>query len=213
MDRTMKGEVEMEIRSLAKTQDIPISRIPSHAFKKWTNKVHQGVLAVMAIVDYHELDDLVQLLLNEEVQAVLALDHIKDVRNVGAIIRSAICFGVEHIIVPAKNSAEINDITAKSSAGALLQAKMYRVANLPQSILKLKDAGAQILCLEKKGGHDITTFSPQRPYILVAGSEGHGVTRELLKITDERVAIPHRAGFDSLNVSVAVGIALYELTK
>ena len=213
MDRTMKGEMEIEIRSQAKERQIPISRIPSNAFKKWTNKVHQGVLAVMSLVDYKDIDDLAKLILDEEVTAVLALDHVKDVRNVGAIIRSAIVFGISHILVPSKNSAEINDITAKSSAGALLKANMYRVTNLPEAVLRLKDAGAQVVSLEKRGGQDITTFSAQQPYILVAGSEGHGVTREILQLSDHKVAIPHRGEFNSLNVSVAVGIALFELTK
>lgn len=213
IDRTMKGEVEIEIRALAREKQIPLSRIPGNAFKKWTNKVHQGVLAVMSLVDYRDISELEKKILDETVAGILVLDHIKDVRNVGAIIRSAICFGIEDIIVPSKNSAEINDITAKSSAGALLQANLYRVTNLSHTIMQLKDAGASVLSLEKKGGVDITTFRPSHPFILVAGSEGHGVTKEMLKLSDHRLAIPHQGDFDSLNVSVATGIALFQLTK
>lgn len=213
IDRTLKGEIEITVRAKAKMRDVPISRIPANAFNKWTKQPHQGVLAVMSLVDYKDISILKSKLLNELVPAVLVLDHIKDVRNMGAIIRSAICFGVTDIVIPAKNSAEINPVAVKASSGAILKANVYRVTNLPQTLLELKDTGAQVLALEKKGGKPITTFSPDLPFILVAGGEGHGVTKELLGRADHRIAIDHRSDFDSLNVSVATGVALFELTK
>lgn len=213
IDRTLKGEIEIQVREMAKRREIPISRIPANRFNKWTKEPHQGLLAVMSVVEYKDLSVLTAKLLREVVPCALVLDHVKDVRNMGAIIRSALCFGVKDIVVPSKNSAEINHITVKASAGAVLQTNIYRVSNLPKALLDLKDTGAQILTLEKNGGTSITTFSPDKPFILVVGSEGHGVTKELLNKSDYRVAIDHRSDFDSLNVSVATGIALFELTK
>ncbi|MDX1685861.1 MAG: 23S rRNA (guanosine(2251)-2'-O)-methyltransferase RlmB [Saprospiraceae bacterium] len=212
IDRTLKGDAEMEVRAKAKEREIPLSRIPANAFRKWTKQPHQGLLAVMSVVEYKDVSVLRTKLLEEVVDAVLILDHVKDVRNMGAIIRSALCFGVRDIVIPAKNSAEINNITVKASAGAVLKCNLYRVTNLPKTMLDLKDTGAQVISLDKKSGQSLTTFSPQRPYILVIGSEGHGVTKELLNKSDVKLAIDHKTEFDSLNVSVATGIALFHLT-
>jgi 23S rRNA (guanosine2251-2'-O)-methyltransferase len=141
------------------------------------------------------------------------LDHIKDVRNLGAVVRSAVCFGIKDIVVPARNTAEINEVVVKSSAGALLKARLYRTPNLPKAVLDIKDMDIKVYALEKKQGTSITTFSPELPFILVIGSEGHGVTKEILKLSNERLAIEYPEDFDSLNVSVATGIALYQLTN
>lgn len=212
IDRTLKGEAEMAVRERCKRRDVPISRIPANAFKKWTKQPTQGLLAVMSVVEYKTISVLQAKFLRETIPAALILDHVKDVRNMGAIIRSAVCFGIKDIVIPAKNSAEINHITVKASAGAVLQANIYRVTNLSKAALELKDTGAQILSLEKNGGQDLTTFTVSQPFVLVVGSEGHGVTKELLKLTDQKLAIEHKTDFDSLNVSVATGIALHQLT-
>ena len=213
IDRAMQGDYEREVRRLVKENDIPLSRIPDSAFRKWTKEAHQGILAVMSIVEYGEINDLIERFESQEIKMALVLDHIKDVRNLGAVVRSAICFGIKDIIVPAKNTAEINEVTVKSSAGALLKARIYRTPNLPKSVLDIKDMGIKVYALEKKDGHSIASFTPEVPFVIVVGSEGHGVTREILKLADQRLAIEYAADFDSLNVSVATGIALYQLTN
>jgi 23S rRNA (guanosine2251-2'-O)-methyltransferase len=209
----MQGDYEKEIRKLVKEKDIPISRIPDTAFRKWTKEAHQGILAVMSIVEYGEIQELIERFESEEIKIALVLDHIKDVRNLGAVVRSAVCFGIKDIVVPARNTAEINEVVVKSSAGALLKARLYRTPNLPKAVLDIKDMDIKVYALEKKQGTSITTFSPELPFILVIGSEGHGVTKEILKLSNERLAIEYPEDFDSLNVSVATGIALYQLTN
>jgi 23S rRNA (guanosine2251-2'-O)-methyltransferase len=213
IDRGLKGEYEKEVRLLAKQRSIPISRVPQQTLHKWTKGNHQGVLALSGLIPYRSGDDLMEFLNENDQTMILILDHITDVRNMGAILRSAYFFGIDHVLVPAKGTAEINEDAMKTSAGALAHMHIYRTSNLMDLVDQMRNLGVHIASLESKGGKMIDKVELPRPLGLVIGGEGHGVTREMLKRSDTLVYIPERTNFDSLNVSVATGIALYELTK
>ena len=213
IDRDLKGEYEKEVRLLARNRSIPISRVPQRKLQKWTDRNHQGILALSGLIPYKSGEDLLAFLKENDQTAVLILDHITDVRNMGAILRSAYFFGVDHVVVPAKGTAEMNEDAMKTSAGALAHIHIYRISNLMDIVDQMRNLGVHIASLESKGGKMIDKVDLPRPIGLVIGGEGHGVTREMLKRSDTLVYIPERTNFDSLNVSVATGIALYEITK
>jgi len=213
IDRELKGDFEKEIRSLTKKHSIPVSKIPNRQLSKWTRGNHQGIIGIAALVKYGTIDHLLYRVENHDVKQILILDHITDVRNMGAIFRSAFFFGISHILLPMKGTAEINEDAMKSSAGALNHVRLFRTSNLMEGVQKLKDAGFSVMSLESKGGKPMSEIEAPEKLALVIGSEGHGVTVEMLKLSDARVLIPSNSDFDSLNVSVASGIAFYELSK
>lgn len=213
IDREVKGEFEIKLRQICRDKGIPISRVPGKVLGKYTRGNHQGVIAMTSFVNYKTEEELIQGVSDGDINFVLVLDHITDVRNVGAILRSAHFFGVKHVLLPMKKTAEMNKDAMKSSAGALVHVNLYRSTNIISTVLQLKDQECSIYALESKGGKSLQSVNINRPGVLIIGSEGYGVTREMLKMTDERILIEAMSDFDSLNVSVATGIALYELTK
>lgn len=213
LDRTMKGPFEMEVRKKAKELLVPISKVPTQRLSRWTKGNHQGVIALTSLVEYQPESKLIEGIAEGEISSVMVLDHITDVRNLGAIARSAYFFGIKNILLPLKGTAEVNKDAMKSSAGALAHMTCYRASNLSNTLLSMRDQECKIYALESKGGKNVNDFSIKNPWALVIGSEGHGVTKELLRLSHEKVHIVAQSNFDSLNVSVATGIALHTLTN
>lgn len=206
------SETEKVVRANAGEKNIPVQTVPREKFQKWRHLNHQGLLAVQSAIAFHELEDIVPSLLADEKQVnILVLDNITDVRNMGAIARSAVCFGVSLIIIPTKGSARIGAEAIKSSAGALQNIPICRVNNLASTLGYLQNNDIYLYASDLKATQTIKEVPLDQHKAILIGSEGKGVSSHLLKAADQTFLIPQVADFDSLNVSVATGIMLYEL--
>jgi len=205
-------ELEKQVRTLAKEANVHVQVVPKERFRKWKDVNHRGLVAMQASISYHELEDLVpSILADSKAATFLILDNITDVRNVGAIARSAVCFGVDAIIVPAKGSARIGAEAIKSSAGALEKIPICRVANLSTTLGYLQNNDVYLYATDLEAEKAVTEVDTSVHKALLIGSEGKGVSKHLLKAADETFIVPQVTDFDSLNVSVATGIILYEM--
>lgn len=175
---------------------------------------HQGAIGIISPVEYQSIKDLIPLIYEKgEVPNILILEGITDVRNVGAIARSAEVLGVHAIIFPMTNSAEINEDAIKTSAGALLTLPICREKNLAKTIEYLKESGFHIISSSLDGDTDIFEIDMTTPLATILGSEQNGVSSDLINKSNQVFKIPQIGKIDSLNVSVATGIILYECLK
>jgi 23S rRNA (guanosine2251-2'-O)-methyltransferase len=176
-----------------------------------TKLPHQGIVAWIDPVSYYPVNDLVDHLFFKGIHPCLCmLDGITDVRNFGAIARSAEVMGIHGLVVPQKNTAPINEESIRSSAGALLKIPVCRVKSMTQTIHELKELGFTIICCAMKEGKEIRLAELAKPVVFILGAEGDGVSERLSELADETVFIPQKGTIDSLNVSVASGIIFYE---
>lgn len=210
----MRNPIVDPILRHCRKMNIPVQDVPIEKLNKITGKAHQGIIAFLSLVDYTDADTIVPFLFeNGENPLIVILDRITDVRNFGAICRSAVCAGAQAIIVPSKGAAQINEDAVKSSAGAIHQIMIARAHNLKDTIKLLKDSGVQIVGITEKaeGNYYATDFSV--PTAIVMGSEEDGISPEYLKLCDTVTKIPMNGNLDSLNVSVATGIMLFEVVR
>lgn len=196
---------------LIRAHKIPVLRVPKAKLDKLSRQNHQGVIAFTNPIPFHQLDNLVDgLFMSGQDPALLICDGITDVRNFGAMARSAEVFGINGIIIGQKNSAPINSESIKASSGALLTIPVCREKNLHHSIRQLQASGVVIICADEKAPTSIRNVDLRKPLAFVFGSEGDGISREILSLADETVCIPQAGQIQSLNVSVAAGIFFYE---
>jgi len=212
--RDLKGDMETTVRRFCKDHNIPLSYVPDAKLSKLVRS-HQGVIALAAQIEYWDVDAWIEDLLETENGIAVALDSITDIRNIGAICRSAEVFGAVHILLPMKNSGILNADAAKTSAGAIEHLKVCRTSNFLQTLLKLKDQELPILGADMEGKTIATWADGQNqksPIVLVMGSEEKGINPNVKKIIkDDIVSIKQYGKIDSLNVSVAAGILLSQL--
>lgn len=214
MQKGMSGPFEIELRQLLKGREIPVSQVHPLKLNRFTQGNHQGVVAFSSIVDYIEMEDLVISVIEKgDVPLFLFLDGVTDVRNFGAIIRTAEVFGVNGIIFPAKNSALINQVMIKTSAGSLFNIPLSRVKSLNNSIEYLKNSGIEIALSSLKAEKSLETMDFSGPVCIVMGSEDEGASAHMEKIADSQFIIPQIGKTDSLNVAVATGVILYEVYR
>lgn len=212
------GEEIQAIREQARQHDVPVQSVPkekldgvARKYSKFKEANHQGVLGFVSIIDYHTLDDVLHHVLSDgKNPLLLVLDGITDVGNFGAIARSAECLGAHAIIVPAQGSAQINAEAMKASAGALNRLLVCREKSLVTAVKYLKASGVKIFATDMKDAVTVNEADFTIPCAIVLGSEGEGVSSELMKLCDEKVSIPMQGQTESLNVSVSAGIVLYE---
>ena len=197
-----------ELRTKLKEHDIPFQYVPVEKLNKMTTGNHQGVVATIAAVKYHAFMELVETL--PETALVVLLDHITDVRNMGAIARTAECTGVSALILPDRGSAALNADAIKTSSGALLRLPLCREQNLKTVVNLAKQYGYQIVAATEKGAVHYRTVDFRRPTLLILGNEETGISPELLKMSDVRAKLPIVGEVASLNVSVAAGVFMYE---
>lgn len=197
-----------ELRTKLKEHDIPFQYVPVEKLNKMTTGNHQGVVATIAAVKYHAFMELVETL--PETALVVLLDHITDVRNMGAIARTAECTGVSALILPDRGSAALNEDAIKTSSGALLRLPLCREQNLKTVVNLAKQYGYQIVAATEKGAVHYRTVDFRRPTLLILGNEETGISPELLKMSDVRAKLPIVGDVASLNVSVAAGVFMYE---
>jgi 23S rRNA (guanosine2251-2'-O)-methyltransferase len=202
-----------DIIEKCKKAEIPVQKVPREKLDKFGAN-HQGVAAFRSQVEYTVLEDLVPHLFDQGITPLLVLlDRITDVGNFGAISRSAEVLGADGIIFPARETAQLNADAVKRSAGALLRIPLCRVRDLVTSVRFLKSSGLTVIAADSKGTTALQSVDLTRPVAIIMGSEGQGIAPELLRLVDEIVFIPQAGEMDSLNVSVATGIILYEVQR
>lgn len=197
---------------LVNTQQVKLSRVPRRRIEELAGtKKTQGVAALVTPVRYVPWDDLMANVLAER-GILLVLDHITDPQNTGGLIRTAEVLGCVGVLTPRERSCPLNDVVVKASAGALFHLPVCRTNSLHASLKSFSDAGGWIMALEK-GGAPLHTLNLPFPLALIAGAEGRGVSRTLLKMAQIQAEIPMRGKVTSLNVAAATAIALAEVTR
>lgn len=210
----LTGDLAPELKALLKEKNIPFQYVPPEKLNRLTSKNHQGVVAFLATVSYQSIETILPGVFEQgKTPLVLVLDRITDVRNFGAISRTAECAGVDAIVIPSRGAAQINGDAMKTSAGALNKIAVCREDNLKHTIDFLKESGLQIVgCTEKAQDFhyaaDLTV-----PTAIIMGSEEDGISGEYLKRCDKQIKIPLLGEIESLNVSVATGVVLYEVIR
>ena len=203
-----------DLMAVCKLREIPCQVVPAEKLVRITPKMHQGVVAFISPVTYQKIENIVPILFEEgKTPFILVLDRITDVRNFGAIARTAECAGVHALIVPAKGSAQINPDAIKTSAGALYKIPVCRHDSLFKTAKFLQESGLQLIaCTEKT---DDYLYQPDytAPTAIVMGSEESGISVDLIRISDHLAKIPMYGEIESLNVSVSAGILLYEAVR
>ena len=213
--KDLSGELSAELFQLLKDRpDIVVSRVPLERINRITRKNHQGVVAFLSPISYYSLESLVpQLYEDGKVPFIVLLDGVTDVRNFGAIARTCECAGVDAIVIPEKNSVSVNGDAVKTSAGALLHLPVARVKNLNRAIRFLKDSGLTIVRSTEKADTDYVNFDYSVPVAIVMGAEETGISVDNLSLCDYLASIPMSGNVNSLNVSVAAGIMIYEVVR
>jgi 23S rRNA (guanosine2251-2'-O)-methyltransferase len=212
--RNVSGESIGEIRKLAERHGIPIQQVPQEKLSSLTRANHQGVLAIGSLFRYIDLQQAIDQVVSEGIPPLfILLDGITDVRNIGAIARSAVCCGAQAMIIPDKGIAALNEEALKSSAGALEKIHICRVNSLLKAVDELHLNGIKVYASGMRADKQVYELDWNEPSCIMMGSEDKGLQPYLLKAADERFSIPMQGNFDSFNVSVAAGIILYEAMK
>jgi 23S rRNA (guanosine2251-2'-O)-methyltransferase len=214
LQKNATGDVINTIRKLARDQNVPIQLVPIEKLNGMTKANHQGILAFVARVQYMDLQQVIDhVVSNGDLPLFLMLDGVTDVRNIGAIARSAVCCGAQAIIIPDKGVGALNEEAMKSSAGALEQIHICRVNSLLKAVDTMHLNGIKIFTSEMRAEQNVFELPFTDPCCIIMGDEGKGVQPYLAKAADHFFKIPMAASFDSFNVSVATGIILYEAMK
>ena len=214
VQKNANGEVLSQIRALSKEYDVPMQMVPAEKLNFMTKANHQGVIALAALVVYKDLDSVLEEIEEKgEIPLMIMLDGITDVRNIGAIARSAFCCGAQAIIIPDKGVGALNEEAMKSSAGALEHIHIIRVNSLIKAVDTLREKGVSVYTSEMKAEKKIYELPLKEPCCIIMGNEERGVQPYLAKAADAYFSIPMATQFDSFNVSVAAGIILYETMK
>lgn len=203
-----------EIKSLALQHNVPLSYVPVEKLNSFNVSNHEGVIALISKVQYQNLQEVISWVVDKgETPLFLILDGITDIRNIGGIARTAYCTGVQAIVIPEKGVGALNEDAILTSAGALEKIAVCRVNSLMKAVDELHLNGIKVLASEMKAQKNLTEMNLQEPVAIVMGSEEKGIYPALMKICDEKFKIPMATDFESLNVSVATGIILYEAMK
>ena len=214
LSKTLNDETAKEISEKARALRVPVQRVPVQKIDRITRKNHQGVLAMMAAVTYYQVEDLVPQLFDEgENPFIVVLDGVTDVRNFGAVARTCECAGVSAIVIPDRESVSVNADAVKTSAGALNYLPVCREHNLVNAVKLLRDSGFKIVGTSDKSQMPFTKGDYTGPVAIVLGSEDKGISPEIMKLCDTQVMIPEFGHINSLNVSVAGGIMIYEVVR
>ena len=212
--RDIQSDLSRELFVALRGRTIPVVRVPVEKLNRITRKNHQGVIAYISAVEYAHVDTLVPTLYEEGKSPLLVLlDGITDVRNFGSIARTCDCAGVDAVILPAHNSVTVNADAVKTSAGALHTLPVCREKNITETLKYLKASGVRIVCATEKATMNYTETNFTEPVCIVMGAEDTGIPREHLALCDDWVSIPQYGNIESLNVSVAAGVILYEAVR
>jgi 23S rRNA (guanosine2251-2'-O)-methyltransferase len=214
MKKGLSGELVQELKDLLKSYGIHAQQFPAERFVSFGNRNHQGVVAYLSPIDFQPIEEVVAGLWEQgKPPFLVVIDQVTDVRNFGAIVRTAECAGAHAVIFPEKGSARIGSDAVKTSAGALHHMTICRVNSLKSTLSFLKLSGIKIVAATEKSSSIYSEVDFKPPIALVVGSEDVGISPEVLRMADELVSIPIHGKVESLNVSVATGVLLYEVIR
>lgn len=212
--RGLKTEETQRILSMARERIIPVQVVPSEKLDRLTSRNHQGVLAFLAEIEYTSLEQLIPFLYESgKMPFFVLLDGITDVRNFGAIARTAECAGVDAIIIPDRGSVSVTGDAIKTSSGALHRLPVCRVASISQTIRLLQANGIRVVTASEKAQTLYTEENLTPPIAIVMGNEEQGPAEDTIRLSDTLTRIPQVGAIGSLNVSVAAGVMLYEVVR
>jgi 23S rRNA (guanosine2251-2'-O)-methyltransferase len=210
----LQGAVYHELMALVKTNNVVYQIVPVERIELVTRKNHQGVLAWLSVIEYQYIANLLPMIYEKgDDPFIIALDGVSDVRNFGAVVRTAECLGAHAIVIPEKGSARITADAVKTSAGALHSFPVCREKSIVRSVEYLKESGLKIICATEKSGILASEANLTGPLVLILGSEDKGISRELISLSDIQVRVPMTGTIESLNVSVSAGILIYEIMR
>jgi 23S rRNA (guanosine2251-2'-O)-methyltransferase len=210
----LTNDLIKELIQIAKANKVTYTFVPAEKLKRMSSKNHQGVVCILAAVGFSSMENVIAQAFNDGQEPfLLLLDRITDVRNFGAIARTAECAGVNGIVIPEKGSAPITSDAMKTSAGALNHLPVCREKDFKKTLKSLRESGLQIVACTEKSNKDIYDLNMKGPVALIMGSEEDGISDALLREADELARIPMHGKIGSLNVSVAAGIAIYEILR
>ena len=208
-----EGQLMTELRDLCLRHRVRVQEVPVEKLNRLVRGNHQGVVAQIAAIAYVQLDDILERVPDDETPLVVVFDGVTDVRNFGAIARSAECAGAHGLIAPLKNSAPVNAEAIRASAGARTTIPVCRVGSIRNTIKTLQAEGFQVVAATEKSRKLLYDADLRRPTALVMGAEETGISKEVLKLCDERLAIPLIGRIESLNVSAAAAVMLFEVVR
>jgi 23S rRNA (guanosine2251-2'-O)-methyltransferase len=210
----LQGDTFSELLKLSRKHGLTIQRVPEAKLNRITRKNHQGVISYISPIPFHDIHLLVQSVYEAGKNPLfVVLDGITDVRNFGAISRSAECLGANGIIVPSTRSAQINEDAVKVSAGALMNIPVCKVQSLEETVEFIQQSGIQVVCATDHGDLEPHEVDLTGPVCVVLGAEDRGVSDKIISLSDHTVKIPMSGQTASLNVSVSAGIVLYEVVR
>lgn len=212
--RDMSSTIGRELLQKLEGTTTPVQKVPVEKLNQFTDKNHQGVIAFLSPIEFYRVEDMVQSLFDEgKTPLLMVLDGITDMRNFGAIARTCACAGVHALIIPTRGCVSINGDAIKTSAGALHTLPVCKVDNLQNCLAYLRDSGLRIVAATEHTDTCYTDVDMTAPTAIVMGSEEKGIYEENLKLATDRVRIPMTNAIESLNVSVAAGIMIYEAVR
>jgi 23S rRNA (guanosine2251-2'-O)-methyltransferase len=212
--RGSRGELMQELKQLMRDHGIIYTEVPAEKLNRLARKNHQDVICYVSSIVYEKIENIIPFIFEKgETPFVLVLDRITDVRNFGAIARTAECSGVHAIVIPSRGAAQVNGDAVKTSAGALNTIPVCRENNFRSVIQYLKDSGLQIIAATEKTSQIYYDIDYRTPCAIILGSEEDGISSDLLKLADQKIKIPLFGNIESLNVSVACGVILYEAIR
>ncbi len=211
---TLRTYQAKEIMTLAKEKGISINKVPQQKLDRVTRKNHQGVIGFIAPIEFQNIEDIIPTLYSEgKVPFLLILDRVSDVRNFGAIVRTAECAGVHAIIIPKKGAAQINGETIKTSTGAIFNLPICKVPGIESVLPFLKDSGIHLVACTEKTEVSYTDVDYTLPIGILMGNEESGIALSNIKVCDSKAKLPLIGKTESLNVSVAAGVLMYEVIR
>lgn len=214
LQKGVAGKTFRELTPLLREHEVPFQIVPLEKLNRITRKNHQGVIAYISPVTFYRIEQLLPGIYEAgRSPFILILDKVTDVRNFGAILRTAESAGVDAVLIPSKGAAQLNSGTIKSSAGAIFKIPICREHNLKEAILFLKNSGLRVAAVSEKAEKVHFKEDLTGPLALIMGSEGEGISPEYLKLSDLKVHIPMLGAIASLNVSVATAVLLYEVVR
>ncbi|MBO6606207.1 23S rRNA (guanosine(2251)-2'-O)-methyltransferase RlmB [Psychroserpens sp.] len=214
LQKGLRGELYHELEQLLRKEGINCSYVPIEKLNRLTKMNHQGAVAQIAPIDFYDLEGLVMNVLESGKTAMfLLLDQLSDVRNFGAIVRTAECTGVSGIIVQKKGGAPVNGDAIKTSAGALFKVPICKVDHIKDAVFYLQASGINVIAATEKTNDTIYDVSFKEPCAIIMGSEGKGINPSVLKVVNAKAKLPLLGEIESLNVSVACGAFLYEAVR
>lgn len=212
--KDLQGPLASELFSLMREHHIVSQRVPLERLNRITRKNHQGAIAMLSAVEYHNLGQTVTSLFDDGVLPfIVVLDGITDVRNFGAIARTAECCGVNALVIAERGSVSVGADAVKTSAGALMSLPVCRERSLTSAVKFLKESGFNVVAVSEKANINYTLADYSVPTVLVMGAEDTGISPEIMDLCDTQVSIPMFGHIGSLNVSVAAGVMMYEVVR